>query len=229
MKDNKEKKSIAVVLVSGGMDSCVTASLAGREKNLALMHVNYGQKTQRKEEELFLKLVEFYKPECFLSIDLPFFKTIGGSSLTDRNIPVSDSDPGILGIPSSYVPFRNANLLAAAVSWAEVIGADSVFIGAVEEDSSGYPDCRKSFYNAFQNVIKEGTKPETDIRIYTPVIGMKKGEIVRLGEELKAPFHLTWSCYRNENAACGKCDSCMLRLKAFRDAGVEDPVPYAKN
>jgi len=153
-------------------------------------------------------------------------KQIGGSSLTDRQIPVTESNPGSPKIPTSYVPFRNAHLLSIAASWAEVIGAQLIYIGAVAEDSSGYPDCRPEFYEAFQRAIDVGTKPETRVEIVTPVIQMRKAEIVRRGLELAAPLKLTWSCYQAEDKACGQCDSCALRLRAFREAGIRDPIPY---
>jgi len=225
-------KSRAVVLVSGGMDSCVTAAIASRKHELAFLHVNYGQRTVRRELRAFYALADHYNVSQRLVTDLSHLSMIGGSSLTDTHIDVTNADPKTLfeakkgKIPSSYVPFRNANILSAAVSWAEVIGAAKIFIGAVEEDSSGYPDCRKEFYDAFNRMIELGTKPETRISIVTPVIDLKKSEIVIRGLELSAPFELTWSCYKNEESACGVCDSCALRLHAFQIAGIEDPIPY---
>ncbi len=225
-------KSRAVVLVSGGMDSCVTAALANLQHELAFLHVNYGQRTERRELKAFYALAEHYGVRQRLIADLTHLKSIGGSSLTDMHINVTEANPEILfhskknDIPTSYVPFRNANILSTAVSWAEVIGAEHIFIGAVEEDSSGYPDCRKEFYDAFNKVIDLGTKPETKIVISTPVINLRKYEIVKRGRELNAPFELTWSCYTREDKACGVCDSCALRLRAFQAAGVEDPIPY---
>ena len=227
-------KSRAVVLVSGGMDSCVTAAIANLQYKLAFLHVNYGQRTERRELEAFHALANHYDVRQKLIADLTYLKTIGGSSLTDIKIDITDADPGKLfqsqkiKIPTSYVPFRNANILSVAVSWAEVIGAQHIFIGAVEEDSSGYPDCRKEFYDAFNTMIDLGTKPETKITIITPVINLKKSEIVKRGKELKAPFELTWSCYKSEKLACGVCDSCALRLRAFQLAGFEDVIPYAQ-
>jgi 7-cyano-7-deazaguanine synthase len=219
--------SIAVCLVSGGMDSCVTAAIANEENGeLAFLHISYGQRTESRERESFEKIAEYYQVRSRLIVSLDQLSQIGGSSLTDDSIPVTDADITAQGIPSSYVPFRNSHLLSAAVSWAEVLGANSIYIGAVAEDSSGYPDCRPEFYEAFQRVINIGTKPETNIEIRTPVIGMKKSEIVRRGVELTAPLHLTWSCYKETVVACGNCDSCALRLRAFRQAGVEDPIPY---
>jgi 7-cyano-7-deazaguanine synthase len=218
---------LAVCLVSGGMDSCVTAAIANEEADeLAFLHVSYGQRTEVREHRAFEELADHYKVAQRLVVSLDHLAQIGGSSLTDREIAVTPAGLGKPGIPTSYVPFRNAHLLAVATSWAEVIGATAIYIGAVAEDSSGYPDCRPEFYEAFQQVITCGTKPETQIEIRTPVITLKKSEIVELGQRLKAPLELTWSCYRDSDAACGDCDSCALRLRAFRSAGVEDPIRY---
>jgi 7-cyano-7-deazaguanine synthase len=218
---------LAICLVSGGMDSCVTAAIAKHENDeLAFLHVAYGQRTEKREREAFEALADHYGVKLRLVISLEHLATIGGSSLTDDRIPVTTANLSDVGIPSSYVPFRNAHLLAAAVSWGEVINATAIYIGAVAEDSSGYPDCRPEFYHAFQNVIDTGTKPETRIAINTPVIAMRKSEIVQKGIELGAPLHLTWSCYKESELACGNCDSCALRLRAFREAGVPDPIPY---
>jgi 7-cyano-7-deazaguanine synthase len=218
---------LAVCLVSGGMDSCVTVAIAAEEnEQLAFLHVSYGQRTASRERESFDRIADHYAVEKRLVISLEHLAQIGGSSLTDKAIAVTAANLGAPGIPSSYVPFRNAHFLAAAVSWSEVINSNSIYIGAVAEDSSGYPDCRPEFYSAFQNAINLGTKPETNITIKTPVIGMKKSEIVRRGLELGAPLDLTWSCYRESELACGDCDSCALRLKAFREAGASDPIPY---
>jgi 7-cyano-7-deazaguanine synthase len=220
--------TLAVCLVSGGMDSCVTAAVAREEnEDLAFLHVSYGQLTQSRERRAFEELADFYEVSRRLVVSLEHLARIGGSSLTDASIPISEADLSSRAIPTSYVPFRNAHLLAAATSWAEVVGATSVYIGAVSEDSSGYPDCRPEFYEAFQRAIDAGTRPETRVRIRTPVIHMRKSEIIRRGLELGAPLGLTWSCYRAEEAACGTCDSCALRLRAFREAGVRDPIPYA--
>jgi 7-cyano-7-deazaguanine synthase len=217
---------LAVVCVSGGMDSCVTAALAAREHELAFLHADYGQRTQEKERACFQALADHYRVRHRLVAAFPSLAAIGGSSLTDRSIAVREGPPEEGLIPTSYVPFRNAHLLAAATSWAEVLGASAVFVGAVWEDSSGYPDCRPEFYQAYQEAIRLGTRPETSIRIVTPVIGLTKGQIVARGLELGAPFEKTWSCYQAEDAACGACDSCRLRLKGFREAGVPDPIPY---
>jgi 7-cyano-7-deazaguanine synthase len=222
----------AVALLSGGMDSCVCAAIA-REKhgsnNLALLHASYGQRTEKRERRAFQEVADFYGVRERLMIQLDHFRAIGGSALTDPKIQVPENElvqPGAGAIPVTYVPFRNAHFLSAAVSWAEAIGAGAIYIGAVEEDSSGYPDCRPEYYRVFQELIRVGTKPETRIEIMTPVIGMKKSEIVRRGLDLGAPLHLTWSCYQGEQEACGVCDSCLLRLRAFAEAGVADPIPY---
>jgi 7-cyano-7-deazaguanine synthase len=219
--------SLAVVLVSGGMDSCVTAAIARQEHELAMMHCRYGQRTERRELQAFDAIADHFGVKHRLVVTMEHLWKIGGSSLTDPSIPVSRANPGASGIPTSYVPFRNANLLSAAVSWAEVLGATAVYIGAVEEDSSGYPDCRKEFYDAFEAAVRAGTKPYSAIRIVAPVIGLRKKDIIVRGAGLGAPFHLTWSCYRREDVACGDCDSCALRLRAFREAGISDPIPYA--
>ncbi len=218
---------LAICLVSGGMDSCVTAAIAREENDeLAFLHVSYGQRTEKREREAFEALADHFDARSRLVISLEHLAKIGGSSLTDDRIPVTVANLSATGIPSSYVPFRNAHLLSAAVSWGEVINATSIYIGAVAEDSSGYPDCRPEFYDAFQNVIDLGTKPETRFTIQTPVIAMRKSEIVQKGIQLSAPLHLTWSCYKESELACGNCDSCALRLRAFREAGAVDPIPY---
>ena len=218
---------LAICLVSGGMDSCVTAAIANEENDeLAFLHVSYGQRTEKREREAFAALADHYNVKSRLVISLEHLAKIGGSSLTDDRIAVTTANLSAPGIPSSYVPFRNAHLLSAAVSWGEVINATAIYIGAVAEDSSGYPDCRPEFYDAFQNVLDIGTKPETRITVETPVIAMRKSEIVQRGIELGAPLHLTWSCYKESESACGNCDSCALRLRAFREAGVTDPIPY---
>ncbi len=225
------KKELAVVLVSGGMDSCVTVAVADEKYRLALLHVNYGQRTEERELRAFNEIADFYKAGKRLVVSIEYLKVIGGSALTDTSIPVPEivPRPSSLvppGVPSTYVPFRNAHLLSIATSWAEVISATKIFIGAVEEDSSGYPDCREVFYQAFNKAIETGTKPETRIEIKTPLIHMKKSEIVKKGVELGAPLHLTWSCYQASEKACGKCESCALRSKGFRQAGVKDPIQY---
>jgi 7-cyano-7-deazaguanine synthase len=218
----------AIVLVSGGMDSCVTAAIARDESSqLAFLHISYGQLTEARERKAFDDIADFYGIEKRLDVSIEYLVKIGGSSLTDQRIEVSEADLESKDIPTSYVPFRNANMLAIATSWAEVIGANAIYIGAVAEDSSGYPDCRPEFYEAFQRTIDAGTKPDTHIEIRTPIIHLSKAEIVKKGIELDAPLHLSWSCYRNEDLACGTCDSCVLRLRGFRQAGQCDPIAYA--
>ena len=226
----------AVVLLSGGMDSCVCAAIA-RERHgagdIALLHAGYGQRTEQRERRAFEAIADFYEAERRLVVQLDHFRAIGGSALTDRNIAVPENELGAEGthgasIPVTYVPFRNAHFLSVAVSWAEAIGAGAVYIGAVAEDSSGYPDCRAEYYQVFQELVNVGTRPETQIEIATPVIKLKKSEIIRRGIELGAPLHLTWSCYQNEDSACGVCDSCLLRLKAFAEAGAQDPIRYGR-
>ena len=217
----------AVVLLSGGMDSLVTTAIAHAQGfSLAAMHVNYGQRTWQKELESFRAICNHYNIEQRLEVNADFLAQIGGSSLTDYSMPVGGADLQGSSIPTSYVPFRNAGFLSMAVSWSEVIGASKIFIGAVEEDTSGYPDCRKVFYDAFNKVIELGTKPETAIEILTPLIEMQKSDIVRKGMELGAPFHLSWSCYKSEGKACGVCDSCARRLRAFALMGMADPIDY---
>lgn len=224
----------AVVLLSGGMDSCVSAAIA-RERhgagNVALLHVMYGQRTEKRERRAFEEIADFLGVQERLVVKLEHFRVIGGSALTDKEIQVPENNLDAKGwgdsmIPVTYVPFRNAHFLSVGVSWAETIGAKAVYIGAVAEDSSGYPDCRPEYYRVFQELIRVGTKPETQIEMVTPVIAMKKSEIIRRGKELGAPLHLSWSCYQGEDLACGKCDSCLLRLRAFAEAGFCDPIPY---
>jgi len=219
-------KSRAVVLLSGGMDSCVCAALAVRDFDAAALHVSYGQRTEDRERRSFLAICDRLQIRDRLIVRNHALPAIGGSALTDSRIAVPDSHTLASGIPVTYVPFRNAHFLAAAVSWAEVLGAEQVFIGAVEPDSSGYPDCRPAYYRAFNEVVKSGTR-EGRIQVVTPLIAMRKHQIVTLGLELGAPFDLTWSCYSHQDRACGACDSCMLRLRAFREAGSADPIPYA--
>jgi 7-cyano-7-deazaguanine synthase len=224
--------SSAVVLLSGGMDSCVCTAIAAEKYELALLHASYSQRTEPRERRAFSDIADFYKVSRRLVVQLNHFRQIGGSALTDSSIAVPESNSLAAqsqdkNIPVTYVPFRNAHFLSVAVSWAEVIGARAIFIGAVAEDSSGYPDCRPEYYKVFQDLIRVGTRPETQIEIVTPVISMRKSEIVRRGIQLNAPLHLTWSCYQSQDVACGVCDSCLLRLRAFSDAGVPDPIGYA--
>jgi 7-cyano-7-deazaguanine synthase len=219
--------SLAIVLVSGGMDSCVTAAIAACENSeLAFLHVSYGQRTEKRERRAFNDIADHYNVDKRLDVSIKYLARIGGSSLTDETMPVTEADLESRKIPTSYVPFRNANMLSIAVSWAEVIGANNIYVGAVAEDSSGYPDCRPEFYEAFQHAINTGTKPETNITIKTPIIDLTKAEIVKKGAELNAPLELTWSCYRAEDAACRTCDSCALRMRGFQMAGVKDPIKY---
>lgn len=226
MTDTTTERKRAVVLMSGGLDSCVTAAIAGKHYDLFALHASYGQRTEARERRAFEEQAAFYQIQDTMVIDLKYLARIGGSSLTDPTIAVPPSDLESRNIPNTYVPFRNAHLLAAAVSWAEVLGAQRVFIGAVEEDSSGYPDCRPVYYEAMNRLIDTGTRPETEIRVETPLIRMRKSEIVRKGLELRAPLDLTWSCYCAAEAACGVCDSCALRLRAFMETGSTDPIRY---
>lgn len=218
----------AVVLVSGGMDSCVTTALAHKQYCLALLHVNYGQRTESRELQAFWDIVSYYKiPEDrVLTTHIDYLSKIGGSSLTDFRMDVQDALIHSEEIPTSYVPFRNTLLLTIAVSWGEVINAKKVFIGAVDQDSPGYPDCKPHYYEIFNKLIHAGTKPTTRIDVETPLIRMNKAEIIKTGISLNAPLHLSWSCYKNTEKACGKCHSCYLRLKAFQEAGVRDPIVY---
>ena len=224
---NMSAKNLAVVLLSGGLDSCVTMAIAREKHNVALLHVGYAQRTQTREYNSFRSIARYYKvPETrTLAIELDFFRKIGGSSLTDPDIPV-DKDNTNADMPTSYVPFRNTHLLSIAVSWAEVIKADKVYIGAVQQDSPDYPDCRAEYYEAYNRLVDVGTKPSTDIKVVTPLLNMSKSEIVKKGIELAAPLQLTWSCYERNDKACGCCQSCLLRMKAFEEAGVKDKIHY---
>lgn len=220
-------KELAIVLMSGGMDSTVCASWALKQGyQVCALHVHYGQKTEEREGRAFREICQELDITTTLDIDISHLAAIGGSSLTDASIAVSKADLQNMEIPTSYVPFRNANLLSIAVSWAEVIGAKTIIIGAVEEDGSGYPDCRKVFFDAFENMIQLGTKPGTHITIQTPLIDLDKAQIVQNGIALNAPLRLTWSCYSGNDKACGICDSCALRLRGFAKAGFEDPIEY---
>lgn len=220
------EKPRSVVLLSGGMDSCVCAALAARDTNAAALHISYGQRTEERERLSFEGICNRLGIKRRLAIRNEIFSRIGGSALTDAGMNVPEAGENIgADIPVTYVPFRNAHFLAAAVSWAEVLEAEKIYIGAVEQDSSGYPDCRPGYYRAFNRVVKEGTR-EGKIEVVTPLIALRKAEIVKLGLELDAPFDLTWSCYSREDSACGVCESCVLRLRAFAEAAVEDPVQY---
>ena len=233
MSDSSQKTDdLAIALVSGGMDSLVSAAMANeKHNNLAFLHLNYGQRTQRKELECFHQIADFYQVPHRLRkvIDVTFLTQIGGSSLTDPDIEVKhyQGEGASDEIPDSYVPFRNTHIVSMAVSWAEVIGAKKIYIGAVEEDSSGYPDCRPEYYEALNNLIKVGTK-DGDITVETPIIHMKKEQIIQKALDLKAPLKFSWSCYQNEDQACGVCDSCALRLRGFQKLGIEDPIAYAQ-
>lgn len=222
------ERSVAVVLASGGMDSCVLVALAAREHEVAMLHASYGQRTAARERRAFHAIADFCRvpPQRRLVVELAHLAAIGGSCLTDPAIEVPEGKLDRKGIPVSYVPFRNANLLSVATSWGEVLGARSIFFGAMEEDSSGYPDCRGVFVEAFNKLVEVGTRPETKLQVVAPLLHLTKAEVVRLGARLGAPFHLTWSCYQSEEAACGRCDSCLLRLRGFREAGIPDPIPY---
>lgn len=222
------EKDLAIVLVSGGMDSLVVAAMADKtHERMAFLHLNYGQKTQQKEFECFQKIADHYKvPENHRKIiDMTFLNQIGGSSLTDEKLAVSKYQGDSKDIPTSYVPFRNTHIIAMAVSWAEVLGGTSIYIGANYEDSPGYPDCRPEYYDAYNKLIEKGTK-NGNIQVHTPIIMMKKKEIVEKASQLNAPLHLTWSCYAREDRACGECDSCALRLRGFKEAGIPDPIDY---
>ncbi len=221
------EKNLAVVLLSGGLDSCVTMAIAREKHNVALLHVGYGQRTQTREYNCFRSIARYYKvPETrTLALELDFLRKIGGSSLTDLNIPVDKGNTS-RDIPTSYVPFRNTHLLSIAVSWAEVIKAESIYIGAVQQDSPDYPDCRAEYYEAFNRLVEVGTKPSTNIKVVTPLLNISKSEIVKKGIELAAPLQLTWSCYERNDKACGCCQSCRIRLKAFEEAGFKDKIHY---
>ena len=221
------EKPLGIVLLSGGMDSLVALALANQTHRLALLHFNYGQISEKRELAAFNRIAEFYGAEHELLVDLGYLKRIGGTSLIDRSLKIPSGLAD--GIPTTYVPFRNGQLVSVGVAWGEVIGAETIFIGAVEEDSAGYPDCRREFYATLNRAIELGTKPTTHIEVKTPLIGMNKGEIVKLGISLKAPFELSWSCYRGGPKACGKCDSCLRRLRAFQEAGYPDPLEYENN
>jgi 7-cyano-7-deazaguanine synthase len=219
-------KPRAIILLSGGMDSCVCATLAARDFEASALHVSYGQRTESRERQAFEDICGRLGINGRLIVRNEALRAIGGSALTDERIAVPQSLEIGQDVPVTYVPFRNAHFLSVAVSWAEVIGAEKIYVGAVEQDSSGYPDCRPEYYEAFNRVVKTGTK-DGRIEIVTPLIRMRKVDIVRLGLELGAPFDLTWSCYGQQDLACGMCDSCVLRLRAFAEAGVKDPIPYA--
>lgn len=226
MAQESPQRSLAVVLLSGGMDSCVAASIAAQSHDLALLHVGYGQRTEDRERRSFRDIADHLRARFRLETRAGHLGEMGGSALTDTRRDAIDARREGSAVPDTYVPFRNTHLLAIAVSWAEVINARRIFIGAVQEDGSGYPDCREEYYEAFNRLIQVGTRPETHLDIVTPLIHMSKGDIVREGVRLAAPLHLTWSCYVDSVDACGRCESCRLRLKGFREAGLDDPIPY---
>ncbi|MCC6811187.1 MAG: 7-cyano-7-deazaguanine synthase QueC [Deltaproteobacteria bacterium] len=219
-------RSVAVCLVSGGMDSAVCAAIAARDYTPAFLHCNYGQRTEQKELAAFHALADHYEAKARLVVDFQHLKIIGGTSLLSDGPPVPTGTTPGGGIPSTYVPFRNGLLLSTAAAWGEVLSAKRIFFGAVEQDSSGYPDCREEFIAAMSDAIQKGTKPDTDLKIEAPLVRLSKGAIVKRGLELSVPFHLTWSCYTGNDRACGVCESCHLRLKGFAEAGAKDPIPY---
>ena len=219
-------KPLAVVLASGGLDSFVVAAVAKEQYGLALLHANYGQRTVARELKAFQAQAAFFQARRTLTINLDFLGEMGGSSLTDASLPVPPQEEESPGIPTTYVPFRNSLFLAAATAWAEVLHASAIFIGANVLDNPGYPDCRPEYFQAFEKVIQLGARPETHLSIMTPLIHLDKAGIIRLGLDKGAPLHLSWSCYVNDEAACGRCSSCRLRLKGFAAAGLPDPIPY---
>ena len=221
------ERPLAIVLVSGGLDSCVAATVAARDRHLAFLHLNYRQRTEARELRAFEDLASHFNVDRRLIVDVSFMQQIGGSSLLDTDLPIPESDCKADQLPTTYVPFRNANILGIAVAWAEVIGASSIFIGAHEEETA-YPDCRREFFAAYERMIAAGTRLDHPILVRTPLIDMDKAAIVRRGLELNAPFHLTWSCYQNEEMACGRCHSCRLRRRGFDTAGIENPIPYER-
>ncbi len=219
---------LAIVLLSGGLDSCVTTAFASQNHDLALLHLNYGQRTWQRESKAFTDIANHYNVpnERRRTVNMQYLADIGGSALTDTSIPVPEANLNSHEVPITYVPFRNAHLLCLATSWAEIIHAEAIYIGVVEEDSSGYPDCTETFCTTFAQAIRAGTHPAHNIELRTPIIHHNKTQIVQMGHDLKAPLHLTWSCYQNNDQACGRCDSCALRLRAFKQAGFTDPIPY---
>jgi len=226
MTEGSSGRSLAVILLSGGMDSCVAAAIAARTHALALLHVGYGQRTEERELRSFRDIARHFGAGLCLEARAEQLGRIGGSALTDPRRDAIEARRAGSSVPDTYVPFRNTHLLAIAVSWAEVIDARRIYIGAVEEDGSGYPDCREEYYEAFNRLVRLGTRPETELEVVTPLLHMNKGDIVREGMRLAAPLHLTWSCYVDSVTACGRCQSCRLRLNGFREAGIDDPIPY---
>jgi len=220
------KNKTAVVLISGGINSCVTASLAAKRYNLCFLHLSYGQRVEKRELKSYKELVANFKVKKRLVANVKYFKDIGGSSLTDKKINISKADSGPQKFPTSYVPFFNTHLMSIAVSWAEILGAEKIFIGVDKDQGIIYPDCRAKYFNALSRVIKEGTKPETEISIETPLISLRKKDVIGKGKDLKLPFHQTWSCYKNNDIACGECEGCVNRLRAFKEADFFDPIEY---
>ncbi len=217
----------AVCLLSGGMDSSTLACLAKHDGyDILALHFTYGQRTEKKERECAKRIARHLNALEFLDVDLAYLKAVGASSLTDRAIQVKAHEDAGEGIPDTYVPFRNANLLSVATSFAEARGADAIYIGVQASDYSGYPDCRPEFINAFQKVITLGTRPDAGITLKTPFVSLNKAEILKIGMDLKVPYEDTWSCYTENEVACGICGSCHFRLEAFRQFGIPDPIPY---
>jgi 7-cyano-7-deazaguanine synthase len=223
---NGSSKPKGIVLASGGMDSLVLAAFASRESDISLLHVNYGQRTEEKELACFHAIADRLSIGERLVVDISHLSAIGGSALVDPSIPIPAADLHRAGVPVTYVPFRNAHLVCIAVSWAEVVGANNIYIGAIWADSSGYPDCRPEFYRAMNEAIRLGTKEGSGITVKAPFAGLLKKDLVLMGKSMEVPFGLTWSCYANGDRACGRCDSCALRLRAFAEAGVPDPIDY---
>jgi 7-cyano-7-deazaguanine synthase len=217
----------AVCLLSGGMDSSTIAYLARNEGyDILALHLNYGQRTEEKERACARKIAGMLDAKDFVEVDVGYFSRFGSSSLTDPKIAVEGFDPARAHVPNTYVPFRNANLLSIATSYAESRNADAIFIGVQSLDYSGYPDCRPQFIDAFQRVIDLGTKDTTHISLNTPFITMTKADILRVGLALGVPYKDTWSCYRNNTKACGTCGSCHFRKEAFAQVGIPDPIEY---
>ena len=216
----------AVCIISGGMDSTL-ASYMMKQKGYEIIgvHFNYGQLTEAKELECFENICKSLHVKNKYILDMGFFTQLGASALTDKSIEVPTS--GLEdGIPVTYVPFRNGIFLSMAAAIAEKEGAEVITIGVVEEDSSGYPDCKEEYIKAMQKAINLGTKPTTNIIIEMPLVHLKKSQIVKEAIKYDVPLELTWSCYKDTQKACGVCDSCRLRLNGFKEAGIDDPIPY---